>query len=563
MLPVQRTSPVRVRAEIPAAAVPGWTRLYRDYVGGAAPATSYFARPWRGIAALVDEPPPARVSTHRDELVTVLAEQNRRFGTGRPTLDLVEELRQPDAVAVVTGQQAGLFGGPAYTVYKAMTAIAIARRLRESGHRAVPVFWIASEDHDFAEVASVTVADRHDGLSTVTMRGRAEDDGKPVGYRRFDDTIVALREELVAALPSTFFTPAIRELLESAYAPGLGLAEAFARLLGRLFASTGLVLFDPLDTDAKRLASPLLVRAIEHAHELATAFSARSRELVAAGYSAQLHMSDEAVGMFLLDKSGRRVSLRQRDGRFVASASQQTFTSAELLALASQHPETLSPKASLRPIVQDWLFPTIAYVGGPAEIAYFAQLQPLYTILGVPMPVTAPRWSVTILERDTVRTLDRYGLAAEAVFAGEAAVREMVASRLGGADAQRLLDSLERQIRLTLRELADSDGPLAADRALARGERKLIHQIEKLRRRWARLTVQRDDAAARRIARLHTRVLPGGKLQERSLSVLTWLVLAGPNLIEDLLEGVGTEHEGHLLVELGGVAAQVYTADRK
>jgi bacillithiol biosynthesis cysteine-adding enzyme BshC len=537
------TTPVRRCRSIPFANIPRTSQLFTDYLFAPEKVARFYEHPWEGVDGLAKLAPSIAAGfTRRDEIADALAFLNRAAGNSPKALENVELLRRPDAVAVVTGQQAGLFGGPLFTVHKALTAILLVERLRDRGVPAVPVFWIASEDHDFDEVDHTSVVGGDGTLATVRIGPCGDSPDRPVGQVSLCGSVAATIDELFSALPRTVFTDGLRADVEEAYAPGNGYAEAFARLMAKLFGPYGVVLIDPLAPALKELAAPTYRSAVEHAAEIADALVERSRVLVEAGYHAQVHTSSDMMGLFILEHD-------------------RSYELEELLSLVDNCPTCLSPNVTLRPAVQDTLLPTVAYVGGPAEVAYFAQLQPVYQIVGRPMPVIVPRASATIVDHHSARTLDRYGLCLEDFFEGhEAVLQKAVERSLDSPTAttfDETRDRLEADLDRLRVSLERSDPTLAA--ALDTSRRKMLYQLGKLRTRFVHAAAGRDELLRRRLTAAESLLYPDRGLQERTLNALMYFNQTGYQLVADLAREIDPECREHQLVNLGGVASQVFT----
>jgi bacillithiol biosynthesis cysteine-adding enzyme BshC len=555
------TSPVHPCRSIRFTDVPRTSALFADYVYAPERLERFYAHRWEGVDSLARiAPAVASAAGDRNRLADALVEQNRRFGASELAIEHIELLRRPDSVAVVTGQQAGLFGGPLFTVHKALSAILLASRLRERGIQAVPVFWVASEDHDFEEVNHVTVPGRAGSLETIRTEPCGHEADRPVGSVSLCAEISRTVDAFMAALPDTVFAERIRRDLMTAYAPGSGFAEAFARLLARLFADYGVVLLDPLAPAFKELASPTYARAVERAPEIAAALVARSGELVEAGYHAQVFTSPDMMSLFVME-NGHRRAMVQRDGRFELKSGERSYDRAELLALAEDCPECLSPNVTLRPVVQDTILPTVAYVGGPAEVAYFAQIQPVYDIVGRPMPVIVPRTGATLVDRASAKTLEKYEICLEDLFEGHEVVLRKVVERSLDAPTAALFGEIETRLEEDLErlrhQLETADPSLAV--ALRGAQRKMLYQLNKLRTRFVRSSAEHDEQLRRRLAQAEALLYPEKGLQERTLNVWYYIALAGHGLIDDLARSIDPENRDHQLVDLGGVAAQVFT----
>jgi bacillithiol biosynthesis cysteine-adding enzyme BshC len=554
------SSPVRPSLTVPFTAIPRTTALFADYLYAPEKVARFYDHGWEGVEGLARLAPEiAAAATGRDRLADALAEQNRAFGSSDLALEHVELLRRPDSVAVVTGQQAGLFGGPLFTVYKALTAIRLAAELRDRGVAAVPVFWIASEDHDFDEVNHVTVAGRDARLETIRVEPCGHQPDQPVGNISLCAEIGERVDAFFSALPETVFTDELKRDLAAAYAPGVGFAEAFARLMARLFAPFGVVLLDPLSPALKGLASPTYMAAIERAPEIAEALVARSRELVEAGYHAQVHTSPDMVPIFIMEENRRRAMVRRED-RFALKSGERDYTTKELLELARFCPTCMSPNVTLRPAVQDTLLPTVAYVGGPAEVAYFAQLQPVYHLVGRPMPVVVPRASATLVDHESAKTLSRCGIRIEELFEDAEAVMRKLVERSVDASTVELFDETEHDLEANLARLGEALSgvdPTLVD-SLEGARQKMLYQLNRLRTRFVHRATERDAALRRKLDALEALLHPHRGLQERELNVYTYLALMGYRLVEDVAAALDPESRGHQVLDLGGVPSQVF-----
>ncbi len=503
--------------------LPGSSRLFLDYVYDYERVARFYRHaPYEEAsyraAAEFDFPAERRAA-----ITAALAEQNE----GSP---LIGKLAQPGTVVVVTGQQVGLFGGPCYTLYKALTAVALARRLSERGLTAVPVFWLATEDHDFEEVRWSAVFDAR--MEPVRLETTADGTGRrPVGRIRVDAPVAELR----AALEGMPFARDAAAIAERAYPSGTSLGEGFARLLRELLGPREMLLLDPLQPPIRRVAAPFLKEVAGRAAELSARVRERGAELESAGYHAQVLVEPENSLLFLLE-GGERIPLRLSDGA--------------LAARFQERPERLSPNALLRPVMQDFLLPTVGYVGGPAEIAYFAQSEVLYRALLGRMPVAVPRRGFTVVDARAGKLLDRYGLKLTDLFGGDAAVRERIAAQLVPAGIKEALGGTRARVEELLTglggELQRFDPTLAE--AFARSRRKMAYQMEKTERKAAREALRRDERAQAEAAYLSGLVYPEKHLQERFYSVLPFVARWGTGLMERLDEEVAHECRDHRVI---------------
>ena len=542
---------------LPFARVPGQSRLFLDYLRDPTALRKYYPSAVRYHHELAARAPEV-LSAHRTDrgaLCDALAEMNAAWGAGEKTLANVERLRSPSCVAAVSGQQVGLFTGPLYTIYKALSAVKLAGCLTQRGTEAVPVFWMATEDHDWEEVRSAEFIACDGRLASAGVPDEMHAEGTPVGAVVTDVKITEAVKRLLDLLPTTEFTDPLARVVRDAYAPGRTFAESFARMMTALTRSYGLVLLDPLHPELKGLAAPLYSEAARRAPELASALEARSLELERDGYHAQVHTSSDAFPLFLHTADGRRAALaRGADGRYRAKGASDGagHTSDELAEWAAREPERFSPNVTLRAVVQDYLLPTIAYYGGAAEIAYFAQTAEAYRLLSRPATPILHRASLTVVERRTGRALERYNLHLTDFFAGHDHVVARVVEEHLGADQARAFDRAGESINSALADLGENlrrFDPTLAD-ALSHGSQKIGHQLGGLRSRFHRAQMARDRAAHRQLERAAVALFPEKSLQERHLNVTSLLARHGLYFMDWIFNAVDIGSVDHQIVYL-------------
>jgi bacillithiol synthase len=540
---------------LPFERVPGQSRLFLEYLKDPASLRRFYPEAVRLHYELSDR--RGRVldnyATSRDALCEALADANARWGAGHETLRNVERLRSNDSVAVVTGQQVGLFTGPLYTLYKALSAVKLAACLTARGTEAVPVFWMASEDHDWEEVREAQVVACDGRLASVSIPDSLHGEGEQVGGVVLDETVEDAVKRLFDLLPSSEFVPDAERLVRDCYHGGRTMAEAFARLLSALTSKYGLVLLDPTDARLKRLAAPLYSEAARRGEEIASATDARSRGLEREGFHAQVHTSPDSFPLFLVDDGGaRRALTRTGEGRYRAKGTAHEWDVEELAALALEEPERFSPNVTLRAVVQDYLLPTIAYFGGAAEVAYFAQTAESYRVLGRPATPVLHRASLTLVERRTARTLKRYGLRLEDFFGGLDPVIARVVEGHLGREVAGAFDETDASVGDALDKLDEAlrgFDPTLAD-ALAGGRRKIRHQLDGLRARFHRAQMLRDRAALRQLERASTALYPEKSLQERHVNVASLVARHGRYAVEWVHDAIDLSTNDHQIVYL-------------
>jgi bacillithiol synthase len=546
---------------VPARRVPfgqlgGFPLLFQRYAAGDPAAFHFFAHDWRDPAALaVAARTAAEHPRDRAVVADVLVEQNQAWGNvdGLVRSNL-EALARPESAAVVTGQQLGLFGGPLYTVYKAITAIQLARSASAtSGRPVVPVFWLADEDHDWDEVRTAVVR-RGDDPVRIALPGG--DDRTPVGRRTFGPEIADALAMVETVLPRTLHTAEVLDALRDAYRPEATVREAFARWMAHLFAGTGLVLVSGDDARLKRLVATIFRREIEEPVATMEALFEAGRGLKAAGFHQQV--TPLAGNLFVMEPEGR-FTLDPQDGGFVLRGLGREITRAELLDRLDAEPEAFSPNVILRPIIEDALLPTAAYVAGPGEASYYAQLGGVYRHFGVPMPVVYPRASVTLVEAPARRVLQRYGLELPDLAGPGANPEERLDAlhaRLSLAHRGPDLDAaftdaasqLETAADLLRPAVGDTDPTLEASAEVFRV--RLQQALDRLRKKTVRAEKRKHAEIRTHLERALALLAPFGRPQERVLSPVAVLNAHGADLVARLVDGLPLETDEHLVVEV-------------
>jgi bacillithiol synthase len=509
--------------------LPHTTRLFADAVYNPERVAAFYPHPFHGLetyrtVAREAELPPGR----RAALVAAL----RALNGGSPSLDL---LAQPGTVAVVTGQQVGLFSGPSYTVYKALTAARLARHLTENGIPAVPVFWLATEDHDFAEVNHVWMFDAAHRASKLEMKRGAST--QPVGEVTLTAPPVRELRDLLQGLP---FGEEVADLAQDTYRPGATMGRAFGEMLRELLKDYGILQVDPMFPAFRELAAPALRTALDRAPRLTERVLERDRALAAAGYHAQVHVEPQTSFVFLLE-DGKRLALRRHERDYILNS--RRFSTEELMERAAG----LSPNALLRPVIQDSMLPAVAYVGGPAEVAYLAQSAVLYEEILGHQPIAVARAGFTLLDSRSDRLLERYALRLPDFYRGDDGLRERLAARLVPPSVQTAMSAASATVDAAVAglngKLASFDPTLVA--ALERSSRKVRYQFEKMSRKVGREALLRDARAAADAASLYGLIYPERHLQERLYSILPFVAKHGFDLIGKIYESIDLDCPDH------------------
>jgi bacillithiol biosynthesis cysteine-adding enzyme BshC len=517
---------------IPYREIPHTSKLFATFVEDFSRVSSFYAHPptaagVEAAAHAVNYDPGVR-----QHVVEILREQNQRFtpqGKLDPATARNLERLSGGAVAIVTGQQVGLFSGPAYTIYKALSAIRCAEQTTRRGIDAVPVFWLASEDHDLAEI-NHTFWNTRNGLARYELP--AEESGRRVGEILLGEAIEPLVSDAAQTLEGPF-AEWVAVALRDTYTRGETYGSAFGKLMARLLAGRGMIFLDQLDPRLHRLSIPHFDNGSQRAELWRDSLLARTKELEAAGYHSQIRVTHETTLLFW-SRSGRREPVRAKNGNFVVGDSE--ITPRQLLDAISHQPEQFSPSALLRPVIQDSLLPTAAYIGGPAEVAYMAQAQIVYQACGVKMPAVLPRASFTIVDQPIARFLAHYSLDIRDLFAGPQHLRAKMEQKSLPAGLSTQFEETEASLRATLKAYEEPLGRLDSTliEALRASERKMLHQIEQLKGKVARAENFRSGVLDRKERILIDSLYPDGGLQERIHGTLPLLASLGPELLDKL-----------------------------
>ena len=546
----------------PIAMLPHVTKLYRDYLAMGESGVGSPVHGWYGAEPLGKAwMKPAARAGNAAELAAALERQSVAFGAGAKALENIAKIGA-GAPVVVTGQQVGLLGGPLYVLLKAATAIARAKQATAAtGVEHVPVFWLATEDHDLEEVDQVSLLSGARGATALeTLRLGVRSHEEPVGGVMLGEGADALLErasELLAYAP-------VCELLRECYAAGASFGGAFARLMARLFAEQGLVVMDAAGRDFHALGAGALRFAIEHAEELEAALMARSAELEAVGYHAQVLVKPGASLLFLVSEVNgaktRQALRRGSDGVWKAGAgtAAASYTTASLLEILEAEPERLSPNALLRPVFQDTILPTVAYVGGPAEVAYFAQSSVLYErMLGRVTPIL-PRLSATLIEPAIGAVMAQH----EVSLPDSMRPAEELAQRLGARampiDAKRKLaaagNAMDEALTAAEEYLGTLDAGLGKSAEVSAS--KMRYQIDRLRRMAATFELQKEGSLRKHAEAMTLHLFPEGHPQERVIAGV-WFVAgyeaqggSATEMIARLVEEAASTCPGHIVVRL-------------
>lgn len=532
--------------------IPNIPPILLDYISHFEKLQSFFPRSFSSDkfrSTEIVSPPPRPLN--RGSLVDVLQRQNRLLGAGPKTFENLERLAKNHCCAVVTGQQVGLFTGPAYTIYKALTAVKLADAYTKQGVEAVPVFWMATEDHDIDEVKNTQLVVTDSTPKKICYEGRPEDYGRSVSDVLFTDSIGSTLNEFLKGLPDSDFKPELANRLTQAYCSGKSYGQAFGEVLSFLFSDYGLILLDPQDQTLKNLAKPFFLRIVDRWTELQNGLRSRNAQLVKVGYPLQVPSTEETTFLFMEEEGKRRGVVRVRD-QFHLRGVPKVLTPSELRVIIEQRPERISPNVLMRPLVQDFLLPTIAYVAGPSELGYFAQLSNLYQTLGEEMPRIFPRASFTVIEKRMEKFLMNYRLCFQDLFQGSQALLKLVIEQSVNQEVSLKFDQLQSNFSQQLGEMAEPlkliDPTLSG--ALNTTQQKVQYQLGNLRAKFVGAASRRQEIVQRQIESVYTVLYPSKELQERQLNIFYFLSRYGCDFLARLYGVIDLSCRDHKLFYL-------------
>ncbi len=530
------------------------TRLYVDYLYHFDKLKQHYAtdfhdrKSWKKVIAET-----ASRSVNRSAFVRILTEQNKDIHCGIKTLANIDLLGNENTVAIVTGQQLGLFTGPLYTLYKTITAIQLAEKLTSEypDFNFVPVFWVEGEDHDFEEVNhAFTISPSNQITKIEYLPG-----GKPlernsgsVANIAFDEFIDQSLSALENSLQETEFKTNLISEVRSHYKTGTTFSKAFLGLMNRYFEDSGIVFLNPLHPEFKQILKPIFQKEISSITKISQLVIDKSAELEE-HYHAQI--KSKPLNLFMFHKDGR-YHIEPREVDFSLKGTRRFLSKEEIGSLVDQSPELFSPNVVLRPICQDTLLPTLAYVAGPSEIAYFAQLKPVYDFFHVPMPIIYPRATATILEEKSKSVLEKYQIEIEQIFSGIEPILMRVSEQGSEVKVDALFESISKTVHDRIQEarfgIQQIDATLAGsvDSTIA----KIDSYLAVLKEKTQKAQLRRQEVSVRQVQKAAAILRPNDNFQERVLNVTYFLNKYGPDFVKWLSGELVIDRFQHQIIEV-------------
>ncbi len=492
----------------------------------------------------------------RAQLTQLLTEQNKHWNAPESTLQNIERLQQENTLAVVTGQQVGILGGPLFTLYKAWATVQYSQILQERypHFQFVPVFWIEVGDNDFREVNHLYVPDQNHKLQRLELPV-PENDFRSLHQRTLPEEMTELLHQLFELLPRTEFTDGLVVKLEQFYRPGIPFADAFARWLLDLMGNRGLILLNPSHPTIKQMAAPVFLQALKASAEAVHQLQEKARELEALGYHDQLRVRPEQTLLFLQDKKdAARCRIDIAENGYSVRHPQRPYLlyPEELEEIITSQPERISPNVALRPVMQDVVLPTAAYIAGPGEISYLAQVSAIYRIFQVPMPLIFPRPRLTIVEKHINRILHKFGLSYQQVFEEDESLIPDALRKYTQPSIDEIFENSRANILDNLELIGDVLLVLNSglETALNRTRNHMLQALQQLQNKVDSVLKQKMDTELRQLGKVLTYMKPNRQPQERIFNIVYFLNKYGPDFLDALYSHIQAEETNHQFLRL-------------
>ncbi|MCF6270438.1 MAG: bacillithiol biosynthesis cysteine-adding enzyme BshC [Melioribacteraceae bacterium] len=534
--------------------IPGNQNLFLDYIYEFENVSTFYPKDFRNnddFLKTFDELTHYN-RPHRKVISEIIKKQYSNFKISKQTESNISSLASEKTFAIVTGQQVSLFGGPLYTIYKTITTIKLSRLLKEkySDFNFVPIFWMEADDHDFEEISSINIFDKENKYRTINYDDGLEEETNrgSVGDIKFNSTIEFTLEDLDDALRNSEFKDEILHLLKECYSEGKTFKDAFKKLFIKLFDEYGLIVFDPQDVAVKNILLPIFEKEINDFETHTTTNVLKSAELEEV-YHAQVKV--KPVNLFYSDETGRHL-VEPVEGEFRFKGRRKRLNKEELLNLLYFDPSSFSPNVLLRPICQDYLLPTAAYVGGSSEISYFAQVMPNYKFFDVISPIIFPRSSCTIIESHLFSVFEKYNLSLPDFYIDEKILIEKVVKIVSEFNFDELFFNSEKEIVTTLNKLKEK--LLSVDNSLAQPIEKSITRIEQtlqmLKGKSKGAEERKYKTLITQLQKVRDAVYPNENLQEREINFFYFANKYGLDIIKWIMNELNTNKIEHQVVEL-------------
>lgn len=525
-----------------------FSKLFRDYTDWKDTIQPFFEFNPNDLSDYVKRSQSMKFYSKRVDIVSSLIDYNLQFGANEQTIKNIKQLENSDTYTVVTGQQVMLYGGPLFTVYKIITAILTANRLtKELGINVIPVFWIADEDHDFEEVASLSILNQEEH-SEFTMNNDYSINNRVV-EKQLGSQINDLKKEIRKALPETDFSDDLWSLLDQCYNSEESYGYSFGKFILKLFGKHGLILAGSNHDGIKKLVVEPLVQSVSDASVHQSTLENTSKKLTDSHYHNQVTV--QTSNLFLILDDGSRVKIQYSDDRWYLDDNKDSWTRDELILEIKNNPEKFSPNVFLRPVIQNYLLPVISYVAGPGEIAYYAQMRDYHKLFNIEMPVITPRFSATLIESSIDRIIGKLPFE---IHDYSERIEDLEKDFIKKTDTPNL-ESIFKSWKSSIQDL--SQDPIknvsSVDPTLKKSADKTVSQffteLDKLKGKLYRSLKESEKVQIQRIQKVQNNLYPNRNLQEREVAFIYYMNKYGLDLWDKLIvDLLGENMESHKLI---------------
>ncbi|MBU1317972.1 MAG: bacillithiol biosynthesis cysteine-adding enzyme BshC [candidate division Zixibacteria bacterium] len=488
----------------------------------------------------------------RDELARILRFQNEEFGASEPTLKNIEHIADGNALCAIAGHQVVMLGGPAMILHKALTVIKLSEKLSNLlAHPVVPVFWLATDDHDFAEVDHVLLPRDDGSIEKISYSPAIPISDRAMADVILDENSTQFIDMVSEQLAETEYKKELIEDLRRFYAPGKSIYESFARFLLNHLGRCGLVLVNPSNPGLRKLSASIVAREVSEFKSARDTIRLANQSLTDAGYHLQVERDEQYLNLFHVD--GMRTRVGFHDGRFFIEGVEDSVTEPALLDLISNHPERFSPNVLLRPIVQSHLLPVLAFVGGPAEVAYSTQIGSLYDQFDVVPPVVCPRMSATIVESRWAKFIDKNGVDMKQLQTISER-EELLTALLKAKFPEGITASTDEGHQRVLDVLGEIRSKLGEEKsllqALEQTRKKIDFELNSFKNRVFKAHRKANDDFSQQFRKMAAHLFPEQSLQERLCSLVYFTNKYGPGIVETIFNSLSIDDHDHQIIYL-------------
>lgn len=546
---------------IPYTSLSGYNDLFIDYLNQFEKVSEFFAfsPDSHGIINSINSKKESynneRIS--RIELAEILKTQNKFFNSGESTFLNIEFLKEENTFAIVTGQQIGLLTGNLYTIIKALNAVRLSRSLssKYSDYKFVPVFWLEADDHDFLEINNINVFNSSNEINNIGYFEKGIEKERyltPVGRIELDSHIEGFKQNLKESLIQTEFTENLFDFINRSYKEGIDLITAFARFFNYIAGDMGIIFCNPTDKELKKMMIPVFEKELNTFPQTCEMVVDTSARLESKDYEPQV--KPRSVNVFYTHNNNRHL-VEIKEGMFSLRHTRQKYEKDEFFHLLYTNPENFSPNVILRPVCQDYLLPTVAYVGGPSEVAYFAQFRKVYNFFNMEVPVVYPRTSVTILEKKVEAFLEKYKLGFEELF-DEAAVMRKLLNKFDEVNIQDLFSNFEDDLNAILYtyslKLNSIDKNLTTN--LKNKYDKFLENLSLSKKKFEESQIKQNESTSSKLSGIVNSVYPNNTPQERFINISYFLNKYGFEFIHELYDALEINKFSHQVISLDSPA---------